>query len=487
MSDLPKSWTEVPVTEVLELNNNGKFFQQGWSPQCETYLAPANKWGVLKTTAIQHGEFRPDENKLLPDDLEPRPHLEVKPGDILMTCAGPRSRCGVACLVTDTRQKLMMSGKMYRFRPNPEAMHAKYLMYFLLTRVSQLAIDKMKTGISDSGLNLTHDRFATLNVPVAPLNEQRRIVGKMGELFSELQDSLQSVRAARAQIPVYRQAILKHAFEGHFTTTRRTRSGAVHPPHPMSPSETTAEGLLPLPTGWEYVRLGHLIDPERPITYGVIKLGPAVADGIPTLRSSDVRRLRLDLGSVKRISPKVAENFRRTFLNGGEVLITVRGTLGGVAVVPSRLAGWNISREVAMIVPGDTLDASYLQYFIASPQLEAWVKRQLRGVAYTGINLASLRDAPIAFCHIDEQREIARMLAEQLSLVDSIENDIEEQFKKLELLRHAIFKDAFSGQLVGQDPKDEPASALLERIRAERAGRATKKDRATKNGRKTVA
>src|SRR5579875_21499 len=126
MSDLPKSWLQVPITEVLEPNSNGKPFQQGWSPLCLSTPAPEGRWGVLKTTAIQQGEFWPHENKELPDNLEPRPQIEVKPGDVLMTCAGPRSRCGIACLVERTQQKLMMSGKMYRFRPHPEVMRAKY-------------------------------------------------------------------------------------------------------------------------------------------------------------------------------------------------------------------------------------------------------------------------------------------------------------------------------------------------------------------------
>jgi type I restriction enzyme S subunit len=154
MSKFPSVWTQVLISEVLDLNENGKPFQQGWSPQCHSHPAPEGSWGALKTTAIQHGEFWPHENKAIPDHLEPRPHIEVKPGDLLMTCAGPRNRCGVACLVERTPPRLMMSGKMYRFRPNQKVMHAKYLMYFLLTHSTTQKIDRMKTGISDSGLNI---------------------------------------------------------------------------------------------------------------------------------------------------------------------------------------------------------------------------------------------------------------------------------------------------------------------------------------------
>ena len=82
MSELPASWQEVEIVEVLAPNENGKPFQQGWSPQCERFPAPEEAWGVLKTTAIQHGEFWPHENKALPGHLEPRPQIEVKAGDV---------------------------------------------------------------------------------------------------------------------------------------------------------------------------------------------------------------------------------------------------------------------------------------------------------------------------------------------------------------------------------------------------------------------
>ena len=191
MSELPSSWQEVEILEVLAPNGNGKPFQQGWSPQCERFPAPEGAWGVLKTTAIQHGAFWPHENKALPEHLEPRPQIEVKIGDVVMTCAGPRSRCGVACLVEHTRPRLMLSGKMYRFRPHPDGLSPKYLAYLIQRHETQLEIDRMKTGINDSGLNLTHDRFSGLRVPLAPLREQHRIVAKIEELFSELDKAVE--------------------------------------------------------------------------------------------------------------------------------------------------------------------------------------------------------------------------------------------------------------------------------------------------------
>ena len=354
MKDLPESWSLVEITEVLEANNNGKPFQQGWSPRCENFPAPEGKWGVLKTTSIQYGKFWDYENKFLPDHLAPRPHLEVKLGDVLMTCAGPRSRCGVACLVEQTRSKLLMSGKMYRFRPHPEAIHPKYLAYILQTSESRLEIDRMKTGINDSGLNLTHSRFATLKVAVAPLNEQRRIVAKIEELFSELDKGIEILKAARAKLNVYRQAVLKHAFEGKLTAQwRKENKDKLENPEqflarikrerelhyerqlkeweaevtnwklrgkqrrrPIKPRKQVVSESEPgnfsdqanLPTSWCWVLLSEL---SEYIVDGTHKTPKYQAEGVPFVSAKDIRNFKIDFSDTKFIDRTEHKNLSR--------------------------------------------------------------------------------------------------------------------------------------------------------------------------------
>ena len=165
-----EDWVQVNIESVFKKLDNGKEINQGWSPQCKNYPSSSEDiWGVLKTTAIQKNEFWDHENKELPKDKEARAHLEVKAGDIILTCAGPRNRCGVACTVIKTRPKLLLSGKMYRFRPDERVMTTEFLTFFLQTQESWSEIDKMKTGTSDSGLNLTQGRFRKLPIKIAPL------------------------------------------------------------------------------------------------------------------------------------------------------------------------------------------------------------------------------------------------------------------------------------------------------------------------------
>lgn len=209
-----RAWPRIPLDQMLQPLHDGRLLHQGWSPRCDVEPAAAGEWGILKTTAVQPGHFDGTHNKRLPASLSARPDLEVRAGDILMTSAGPRSRCGVATLVPATRERLMFSGKIYRFRANPAVVLPAFLEAFLLSPQGLDQIEDMKTGISDSGLNLTRSRFLGLQVPVPPLADQRRLMEQLaGDLprLVRLRTGVATVWARQASL---RRSILKSAFEG---------------------------------------------------------------------------------------------------------------------------------------------------------------------------------------------------------------------------------------------------------------------------------
>ena len=168
----PEAWR--PISDVI------KTLDQGWSPKCESTSAESeDEWAVIKTTAIQPGSFLDYENKKLPSKLEPRVHLELKIGDLLLTRAGPRSRVGVACYVRKVRPKLMLCDKAYRVRLEPKKATPGFIELVLNSPRFVDALDDMKSGISDSGLNLTQKRFAELLIPLPTLAAQHQIVAEV--------------------------------------------------------------------------------------------------------------------------------------------------------------------------------------------------------------------------------------------------------------------------------------------------------------------
>lgn len=188
---------------------------QGWSPKCEN-KASINKsqWAVIKTSAVQQGYFVETENKILPNNLLPKKQHEIEVGDILITRAGPRVRVGVCCMVKHTRPKLINCDKVYRIKVNKELILPEYFEYIINTPKYQEIIEKMKSGISDSGLNLTQKVFVKITLPVPPIKEQHRIVQEIESRLSVADKMETDIEKSLQQAEALRQSILKKAFSG---------------------------------------------------------------------------------------------------------------------------------------------------------------------------------------------------------------------------------------------------------------------------------
>ncbi|HOZ29410.1 MAG TPA: restriction endonuclease subunit S [Bacteroidales bacterium] len=188
---------------------------QGWSPKCLNKSSENDQeWAVIKTSAIQHGHFLPDENKVLPEDLKPRMQHELMVGDVLITRAGPRVRVGVCCMVKSTRQRLINCDKVYRVKVNRKVITPEFFEFILNTPFYLREIEKMKSGISDSGLNLTQLKFLKIEIPVPPIAQQQLIVSELESKLTICDKIEQTINESLQQAETLRQSILKMAFEG---------------------------------------------------------------------------------------------------------------------------------------------------------------------------------------------------------------------------------------------------------------------------------
>ena len=360
-------------------------------------------------------------------------------------------------------------------------------------------------------------------LPLAPLVEQRRIVAKIEELFSELDKGIESLNTARIQLATYRQAVLKHAFEGKLTAQWRSENkdkletreqllarikqerasryemqlqewkttvkmweesgkAGKKPPRPKKPLEIAdvphdvIAKLPQLPESWVWRKLGSL---TCGVKYGTAAKS-AKAGTAPVLRMGNIQNAKFDWADLVYTSDD--DELSEYLLHDGDVLFNRTNSpelVGKTAIYRGErraiFAGYlirvNHIRSVA--------DSQYVNLFLNSHVARKYGNSvKTDGVNQSNINGTKLSNYPFPCCSIEEQREVTSILEKTLSLVDETEAGISQELQKADALRQSVLKKAFAGQLVAQDLSDEPASVLLDRIKAV-------KDQARKNGETT--
>lgn len=411
-----EGWQWLTLDDVLIQQANRKKVQQGWSPKCHDFPAATGAWGVLKTTAIQAGRFEPEHNKALPDHLDPKPGIEVESGDLLITCAGPRSRCGVPTLVRSTPERLMMSGKMYRFRAD-DRLDPRFLELWLLSPDAQRQIDAMKTGISDSGLNLTHGRFTRLPVPVPPLAEQQRIADL-------LEDHLSRLDAADA-----------------YLEAAQRRGNLLH--DQLLGSELAAVESAEIPLA-ELLAVGLANGRSVPTEEG----------GFPVLRLTALRDGRIDLAERKP-GAWTAADAKRFLVERGDFLIA-RGN-GSLRLVGR--GGLVIDDPDAVAFP-DTLirarpdltriDPEFLAYVWNAPG----VRRQIEQAAKTTAGIYKVNQKDLAAVRVPvptlaDQERVTTAVRESRDALSQLALEVDRAVARSSALRRSLLGAAFSGRLTG--------------------------------------
>ncbi len=155
----------------------------GWSPACdEGERSDPSQWAVLRTTAVQTNEYRPREHKVIPSKLSPRPEIEVKDGDILITRAGPMNRVGISCWVENTPPRLMLSDKIVRFHSIADEMLPGFIVLALNAGWTKDQIELAKSGMAASQVNISQANLRGFWIPVCSKAEQTRIVARVESL-----------------------------------------------------------------------------------------------------------------------------------------------------------------------------------------------------------------------------------------------------------------------------------------------------------------
>jgi type I restriction enzyme S subunit len=497
---LPRGWTKAKLGEFTIVR-----VEQG---EPGTSAVPYIDIGSIDRDLKRVG---PTE-KVTKANAPTRARQWVKPGDVLVSMTRPN--LNAVALVTSELDGAVASTGFDVLRPQG------VLPEWIFNRVrSQAFVSDVCEGVQ--GVVYPAIRPADVrqhDLPVAPVEEQRRIVDAIDSCLTRLDDAVASLERVEAKLKAYRASVLKAAVEGRLVPTEASlaragkreyepadvllarilkerrrrweeaelarRDAAGKTPKDDSwkakyaePSPPNSKSLPGLPEGWCWARAEQL---SEFITKGTTPMNEDMTAGSGEIPYVKVYNLTFDgtLNFAKEptfVSRDTHEGFlARSICMSGDVLMNLVGPpLGKVSILPSSFAEWNINQAIARYRLLLDLDRRYFAYVLLEEHTVAWTKRRAKTTAgQVNLTLEIARDIPVPMPPRDEQLRIVEETEKQLSVANATTTTVVTGLNRCRRLRRAILKWAFEGKLVDQDPTDEPAVKLLARIRAERASAA---------------
>jgi type I restriction enzyme S subunit len=250
------------------------------------------------------------------------------------------------------------------FRPRTQYLDAKFAWHFLQT-----------AKLPETGYDRKTKYLESLRIPLPPLEEQRRIAAILD-------------RAGN---------LGQHAKEQLFIAKNLLASLFV---------ETIGDPLNP-PHDWTTLPLAESVQAGTDVTYGIVQAGEEYPGGVPYIRTGDIVDGEIDVSALRHTNPAIARRFTRSMVRAGEIVMSIRATVGTTAVVPVCLDGANLTQGTARVAPGDNVNGVYLLQYLRMPSTQAWIQRQVKGATFREITLARLRELPVLIPPMAIQDEFA--------------------------------------------------------------------------------
>lgn len=490
-SDLPPGWTKSAIEELI--GHDGIFCDGDWVESKDQ--DPNGEVRLIQLADIGDGFFKDQSDRFLTFKKSIELNCTyLQKGDILV--ARLPDPLGRACIFPLSGiKKFVTVVDVCIIRNNSNLINSQYLLYLINSPQTRLEVDKYKSGSTRK--RISRKNFAKIQFPIAPLPEQHRIVEKIEELFSELDNGVAYLKKALEQLKTYRQAVLKWAFEGKLTEKwRNTHQDSLEdadtlleqikaerkrhyqqqledwkqalkewenngketkkPTKPQQPKDLpplTKEELsnLPsLPNGWMWVKLEDITD----ITGGIAKNSKrnALSIKLPYLRVANVYANFLDLNEVYEIGLRQEEVEKFLLVKNDLLIIEGNGSIdqiGRVAIWNDKINPCVHQNHVIKARPHTNTNPLFSLYFLLSHQGRKFIKKQAGSTSglYT-LSLSKVRNLNIPFCSLQEQTKIVQEIESRLSVCDQLEATLTENLNKAEALRQSILKRAFEGKLV---------------------------------------
>jgi type I restriction enzyme S subunit len=494
---LPKGWEWTTISQLVAPSKNS--IKRGpFGSSIKKAFFTKNGFKVYEQQNAIYDNHKLGNYYISQDKFDELKDFEVKPGDFIISCSGT---IGKIALIPEKAERGIINQALLKLTIDRSLVIPMFFLEYFRFEKFQKKLLKETRGSAIKNINSVKE-IKSIPFPLPPLPEQNRIVNKIEELFTKLDAGVDALKKIKIQLKRYRQAVLKNAFEGKLTQQwREAHKGELVSASVLLekikeqrkkeskekfkelPPIDTSE-LPELPEGWVWVKIIDLLGED-----GIFIDGDWVEtkDQDP---NGDVRLIQLaDIGdgfyrnrSNRFLTIDKAIQLNCTFLQPNDVLIArMPDPLGRACIFPGDSKPCVTVVDVCIIRPNLRIsNKRWLMHMINAVQFRSGIEKLQSGSTRKRISRNNLSKLFLPLSPLPEQHQIVAEIESRLSVADQLEKVVEQSLKQAERLRQSILKKAFEGKLVPQDPTDEPAEKLLERIKEEKENRSLIKQKSRK-------
>ncbi|QFQ80813.1 restriction endonuclease subunit S [Vibrio harveyi] len=525
MSELPKGWVACTPSDLVNDPKNeivdGPF---GSNLKASEYTDEGTP--IVRIQNVKRMAFLNKNIKYVTDEkAEFLKRHSFKSGDLLITKLG--EPLGLTCIAPEYLDEGIIVADIVRLRPNPEV-NRKCLAYLLNSEGVIKQINTHTKGSTRARINLSVVR--NLNISFPPLAEQKRIVEKLDEVLAQVDTIKARLDGIPALLKRFRQSVLASAVSGKLTEEWRGKSGNVESmkaylellniqregeyqvacqeaktagnrkprkpscidPKVFANSEWIEEFVPQLPENWAVTCIGSIGQNnadsivDGPFGASINVKNDYIESGTPVIRINNINPFKFDNDNLKFISQEKFSDLKRHNVEGGDLLLGKVGTIGNACIYPfgSEEAMLSTTGSTRIRVDTRVCLREYAELYLNSQKVA--FNNIASAAVQPFLNMKTIKSFPFIAPPISEQKEIVRLVDQYFAFADTIEAQVKKVQARVDNLTQSILAKAFRGELVAQDPNDEPADKLLERIaqarkEAEALAKAAKKAQSTKS------
>ena len=449
---LPHGWALATIPQLI--GPRGEFSDGDWVESKDQ--DPAGDVRLIQLADVGDGEYRSKSARYLTSVKARELRCTfLKRGDVLV--ARMPDPLGRACIFPGDPKPSVTVVDVCIARPGEDSVDAQWLMWAINSPQFRGAVSSLQSGSTRK--RISRGNLATISVPVPPLAEQSRIVAAIEERLSDFDAAVAGLDRARSNLGRYRDALWAAAIGGSFGAETYRHSNCT----PGS-----------LPAGWSWTTVEASAAPEpNAITDGPfgskLKTQHYAEFGPRVIRLQNVGRGEF-IDARAHITQEHFETLTKHRVFPGDVIIAALGeTLPRACVIPHLVGPAIVKADCIRFKPNPSiLLAAFANIALNAEPTRRRVTAMVHGVGRPRLNVGEIKSISFPLPPIDEQRAIVAAVEQRLAVADRTSAEIELQLARAARLRQGILTRAFEGKLVPQDPRDEPASVLLDRIRAAR-------------------